>query len=270
MAPQVEPVGCHQHLRQHSGADSGPACVVELPSEAGDEEAQERCYGDQDKVDALGSPLSFEVLRGVHDFTQHVPDPSRHNMHPTRNVARKRVVPRFKEYSHLKIGEDIFRPGDTVSINEYSDSEAYATIVKIIGFPQRPLDSTLTVRWFYKPTSLFAEPCRPIGPDELFDSDHEDEVSVLALSGKIQVLTLERYLQLDSVPEDVFYSRATYKYRQEVLHPPSHAWKRVCVCDSVLYPLDVYRVCASCQQFFHPSCVGPDVPGWKCLTCIAN
>jgi len=191
-------------------------------------------------------------------------------MHPTRNVARKKVVPQRKEYTRLKIGKDIYQPGDTVSINEYSDSDAYATIVKIMGFPRNPSDSTLTVRWFYKPTSLFAEPCRPIGPDELFDSDHEDEVSVLALSGKIEVLTLESYLQLASVPEDVFYSRATYRYRQEVLQPPTHAWKRVCVCDAVLCPLDVYRVCASCRHFFHPACIGPDVLDWTCSTCTAN
>ena len=191
-------------------------------------------------------------------------------MHSTRPVARKQVVPRQKEFLRIKIGGDVYQPGDTISVNEFSDSDAYATILKITGFLHCPSDSLLTVRWFYKSTSLFTEPCRPVSPDELFDSDHQDEISVMALSGKIQVLTIERYLQLESVPDDVFYSRATYKHRQQQLCPPINAWKRVCVCDSVLYPLDVYRVCSSCQKFFHPACIGPDVPDWKCPTCSSS
>ena len=69
---------------------------------------------------------------------------------------------------------------------------------------------------------------------------------MLALSGKIEVLTLATCSSPQCLRK--LFTRATYRYRQEVLQPPTHAWKRV--CDAVLCPPDVYRVCASCRHLY--------------------
>lgn len=168
-----------------------------------------------------------------------------------------------KQYHRLKISGEIFQPGDTVCINEYN-GDSYATLLR---FSRSPSDATVRVRWFYQPRSIFVEHAWPLGRDELFDSDHEDDITAMSINRRIKVLTMEEYLGLGRVTEDVFYTRATYLASVGEVVPALDQWRKVCVCRALLSPCDVYRICSKCKQFFHPSCVGDDTVQWKCPGC---
>lgn len=171
------------------------------------------------------------------------------------------AVPR--QYHRLKINGEVFQPNDTVCIKEYN-GDSYATLMHFSGSPD---DATVRIRWFYQPRSIFVEHAWPLGHDELFDSDHEDEITAMAINSRIKVLTLEEYLQLDKVTEDVFYMRAKYLASVGEVVPALDQWRKVCVCRALLSPRDVYRMCGQCKQYFHPNCVGEDAIKWKCPGC---
>ena len=187
---------------------------------------------------------------------------------PFHRVARKQVVPATKEYKRLKIGSEVYLPGDTVVVNEYYDSESYATIVRIVGDPHCPNEAKATVRWFYKTSSVFDIVPEFMGLDELFDSDHEDDVYVQTITSKIRVISLKEYMHMEVIPDDVFFSRASFASTANELVPDLDLWTRVCFCRSILSPNDVYRICAKCEGLFHPECCKrPDEEDWKCDRC---
>lgn len=168
-----------------------------------------------------------------------------------------------RQYKRLKINGEVFQAGDTVCIKEWN-GDSYATLLQFSGSPSNP---TVTVRWFYQSHSIFVQSGWPLGLDELFDSDHENEITAMAINNRIRVLKLEEYLQLTTVPEDVFYTRATYLASVGELLPELSQWRKVCVCEALLSPNDVYRICSKCTQYFHPKCVGEDKVNWQCPRC---
>ena len=137
IASEVEPVGCHQDFRQDRGAEGRPTSPVELPSNAGHEEAQQSDDGDHHHVDVEGSALTFEVLCEGYDFSQHVPNSTCHIYGPARRVAKKQSAPNRKQYKKLRYDGVWYELGSTVMINEYHDSKAYATLMQINEFTQQ-------------------------------------------------------------------------------------------------------------------------------------
>ena len=190
---------------------------------------------------------------------------------PLYKMNRQRIVKREepgKHFSRIKIKDQIFTPGDTVCIQEYSYGETYATILSLSGTKSDP---QMTVRWFYTVSDVFLCAGWPLSRYELFDSDHEDQITAMSINRKIQVLSITQFMQLNplyELPEDIFYTRAVYLHTVMELVPPMKEWGKVCSCRAILSTDCIYRVCTVCRQSFHLPCVDQDSLLWTCRLCL--
>lgn len=114
----------------------------------------------------------------------------------------------MKGYSKLDLGSLSVAVGDSVIVNEASDPETLATVVGIVGSPESIDSSFLRVRWFYKPRELFITIPKAIGKHEVFDSDNFQNISVLSISGKVQVVSFLDYFNMRSPGENIYYCRS--------------------------------------------------------------
>lgn len=186
--------------------------------------------------------------------------------HPPRRVAKKASQSNRREFTKLQIYDETLHVGDVARIKEYKDEECFGTVLKIWR-DETTRNSYVKVRWFYKPSDIFHAKHDFISVAELFDSDHEQDIWVECLYGKVQVLSLEDYHHYDEVEEDLRFSRATYITKENRLEPPFEDWKRICTCRQILNPDHKYLVCDNCGEFYHEKCLPKGVDLKKCPAC---
>lgn len=189
---------------------------------------------------------------------------------PRKRGARKQADTPRKEFTRLKLNGTVYEAGDVVVIKEHHDDRCFGTIVHI--WSQAKGQAFIHIRWFYKPSDVFRTTVPSfIGADELFDSDHEQDVHVHAVYDKVRVLSFEEYFNKPEIEEDVFFSRARYLPTLSQLVPPIEDWPTVCVCKAVKSPNDVYVECEQCGGLYHFPCVSLSQENvdrdWVCQDC---
>ena len=172
-----------------------------------------------------------------------------------KRAARKQVEESRKEFSRLKLNGTDFHIGDVAVVKEWRDERCYGTILKIWSVPQNKGQAFLRLRWFYKPSDVFPTVPAFIGTDELFDSDHEQDIYVQAVYDKVRVLTFDDYFNRAEIEEDMFFTRAKFVSTSNRIDPAIEDWPTVCVCKAVKSPNDVYVECEDCGGLFHFPCV---------------
>lgn len=128
----------------------------------------------------------------------------------TRNVV---------EFKRLKLHNIEYNVGDAVQVKEHTDDACYATILKIFKDP-KVKDAFIKIKWFYKPHEAFHAAHDFFSERELIDSDLIQDISVQCIYGKIRVLSFLEYHALDEVEDDVYFTRATYTHKEDVVRPP--------------------------------------------------
>lgn len=183
-------------------------------------------------------------------------------------VGKKRPVAR-KNYHKLLLNGVEFRLNDVAIVKEATDDHSYGRILRIWREPGEELQAFIRLRWFYKPSDVFDEVPEFLSDDELFESDHEQDVFVQTINGKVKVLGLEEYMALDNLTEDVFFTRAKFCAATRTLEPRVETWERICTCKTILSPSSEYVRCRECGKRFHPACVklAAAVPDWVCSVC---
>ncbi|OMJ84540.1 hypothetical protein SteCoe_14347 [Stentor coeruleus] len=178
------------------------------------------------------------------------------------SMIRKKI-----EYKKVIINSETYRVGDSVKINERKDDCLYAEILSFWQDGLKP-DAYAKVRWYFKPSEIFEEIPDFISAAELMTSNVEQNITVQSIYDRVTVLNLSDYHENDLVDDNIMFSRSLYDPRLKVLRPPLSQWKRVCVCESILNPDEVYVGCDGCFGFFHPECViAPDDKEYICDKC---
>lgn len=186
-----------------------------------------------------------------------------------KEAPTKRRTFNRKNFNSLLLNGASFQLGDVVIIKEATDERSYGRILRIWKEPGEELQAFIHLRWFYKPVDVFDTVPTYVGTDELFESDHEQDVYVQTISGKIRVVTLEEYLHKESSDKDVYFTRAKYSPATKQLDPPTDEWERVCACQSILSPSESYIACAQCKSRSHPTCAqqAEGAVDWTCENC---
>jgi len=190
---------------------------------------------------------------------------------PKKRAVRKQADDPRKEFTRLKLNGIDFAIGDVAVVKEWRDERCFGTILKIWSVPEGKGQAFLRLRWYYKPADVFPSVPAFIGRDELFDSDHEQDIYVQAVYDKVRVVSFEEYCNRADTEEEVFFTRARYVSVACRVDPAIEDWPTVCVCRAVRSPDDVYLVCERCAGLFHFKCVGvkeEDLDeGWECAAC---
>lgn len=187
-------------------------------------------------------------------------------------VAKKSSGTSIVEYKNLRLNDETFSVGDVVVIKEYNDDSCYGTLVRIWKDKEKA-DPLARVRWFYKPTDVFGVDYDFISQAELFDSDHEQDIWVVCLYSKAKLLPFEEYHALDEADDDIFFTRAKYFHKENIIRPGFEEWKRACVCNSIINPDSLYVSCDQCSGLYHPECIGfveNENEPWLCSKCMKS
>jgi hypothetical protein len=184
-------------------------------------------------------------------------------------VAKKSCTRSVIEYNSIRMNNELFTVGDVVVIKEYNDDTCYGTLVRIWKEKDK-VDPMARIRWYYKPSNVFDMEYDFLSQAELLDSDHEQDIWVVCLYSKVKVFSYDEYHALDEVDDDVFFTRAKYFHKEQVVRPGLEEWKRVCVCNAIVNPDHLYVSCEICNVLYHPECIGyiekEDQP-WVCEPC---
>mmetsp|Transcript_19809 Transcript_19809/g.47272 ORF Transcript_19809/g.47272 Transcript_19809/m.47272 type:complete len:197 (-) Transcript_19809:166-756(-) len=145
-----------------------------------------------------------------------------------------------------------FHCNDCVLINPAGDNKPF--IGRIRAMEHLPSGTRVQVAWFYRPEECLGGRKVFHGERELFSSDHLDWCTLSTIDGICYVHSLKAYQALEELTEDDFYSRFTYKPATNEFKP-----ERVpvyCVCEMPYNPDRFMVQCESCEEWYHPECVG--------------
>ena len=164
-----------------------------------------------------------------------------------------------KIYSKFQFKDQVFEIGDICRFyNESGD-----LIGKILGIVSTDANhkdfGKLKVQWLYtkrdldfKKLKIKEEDQEQIAVQEVFPTQHFDQVYVQCINGKCKILNLEEFEAQAHVPPDVFFTRANYDHVKKELKPPYQKWDKLCSCKKPCNPMQQYIMCESCSQWFHP------------------
>lgn len=159
------------------------------------------------------------------------------------------------ELNFAYLDEVTLIPGDNVWVNEESDPEAIAKIEKLI-FDCTTGKVIVKVQWYYKAKDITDKEVKKVSSDiEVFLSDSFMEIELSCVDGKVRILGLEDIITLDSIDDDVFFSRAKWNSTTGKVVPGLEQWEKHCLCQRVINPDLPFLVCAGCQRIFHEKCL---------------
>lgn len=169
------------------------------------------------------------------------------------------------KYSKLKYNSEIYKVGDCIIIQEKGNKHSVGKLLEILPFYKVRKNlywPKIKIQWYYskndinlEKNGIDKESLNSLSDFEIFKSSHKDIIYIETIVCKCQVLKIEDYTKLmESTDSDYFY-RAEYNPQTETLNPPFKDWERVCVCNKVFNPDDLYLKCDKCNKYFHPECV---------------
>ncbi|CAG9336212.1 unnamed protein product [Blepharisma stoltei] len=154
----------------------------------------------------------------------------------------------------IKVDNEYYKSGDTISVRLEDNQSAYATIEKI-WWNFDLCCGELLIRWFYRAIDLEIANYISFSEIELFDSDEKQIIEMEMIEEKILVLKYNDFVRTEDV-EDVFFTRATFSPQLNKIVPSIDEWKRVCKCNKIFNPDEPYFTCPGCYSIYHNSCLG--------------
>ena len=196
--------------------------------------------------------------------------PSNNGEQTTHNKTTNKVI------KYITLGSETYNIHDIVSMKAPEGEKPY--IAKILRFDahdekdkkktsdknnkKRQTDEEIEniadkvnvhVSWYYRPEESASGRKAFHGEYELFASDHTDWVKANTIESKIHVYTLADYQELESVNENAFFCRFSYKAATSEFKP-DHV-QVFCKC-SMPYNPDLFMVeCGECKEWYHPECI---------------
>ncbi|KAL6782583.1 hypothetical protein ACKKBG_A07365 [Auxenochlorella protothecoides x Auxenochlorella symbiontica] len=172
--------------------------------------------------------------------------------------------------------------GDSILVHPPAGNQPYVAKIEQISSRKANGSSVVTISWYYRPEEAHGGRKSYHGRDELFPSDHYDDINVQSVEGPCRVLTRGEYTEAteqvanglkedDGIP--CFYTCVEYKAAKRAFHPD-----RIdvyCCCNMPYNPdLDMIQ-CTCCEDFFHAACIGAtneELPylsnlGFVCMEC---
>ena len=148
------------------------------------------------------------------------------------------------------------RPGDLARPFTFSDpTRPHSPPRRISEIVKEPNgEEQCHVSWYYRPEEARGGRKAFHGDKELFTSDHYDWVAKSSINGHCSVHKLREYQQLTEVTDNDYYTRFSYKASKGEFKPDKVPV--YCACEMPYNP-DLFMVeCESCEEWYHPQCVG--------------
>eukprot|EP00743_Colponemidia_sp_Colp-15_P005249 GILK01005648.1.p1 GENE.GILK01005648.1~~GILK01005648.1.p1 ORF type:complete len:278 (-),score=33.61 GILK01005648.1:375-1208(-) len=117
--------------------------------------------------------------------------------------------------------------------------------------------------WYYRPEETKSGLQPHHGDRELLLSDHADWNSIDSIEKKCVVLPFEHYKKLTFVGPDTYYFRQEYAHRTGGF---IGELPRYCICRQPENPDRTMVGCDKCGEWYHPLCIGLNVPDDKLET----
>lgn len=182
----------------------------------------------------------------------------------TRKPVRKIV-----QFERLIYDKTEYLIGDSVIIKRKGADTGFGKIKKIWR-DKKINDGFIKIRWYYTPHQLFKDVPDFISHAELFESDHSEQLSVQTILGKIEVMSIEKYLHQNKTDNNIYFVRAFYDTESDQLIPSVKDWDKVCFCKKAFNPDKLMVKCNSCLKVFHTECTGYNFASgsnWFCMQC---
>eukprot|EP00884_Botryococcus_braunii_P003757 jgi/Botrbrau1/13382/Bobra.0194s0013.2 len=118
---------------------------------------------------------------------------------------------------------------------------------KIIECQTVPKTYKLSLAWFYRPEEALGGRKTFHGRQELFRSNHEDEVYLETVLGRCSVHTVEEYVALESPGETDFFVRMDYDPSKREFSPDEVSV--FCLCNLPYNPDRFMSQCVRCKEW---------------------
>ncbi|CDW71979.1 bah-phd domain-containing protein [Stylonychia lemnae] len=108
-----------------------------------------------------------------------------------------------------------------------------------------------------------------ISDQEVFPTNHYDQVYVQTINGKCTILTLGDYEKRPLVNEETYFTRASYNRNTKTFKPYFDDWDYQCSCKMPTNPDQTYIECEACLEWYHPECQSTtvDIENFICKAC---
>ncbi|KAK8960598.1 hypothetical protein KSP40_PGU008571 [Platanthera guangdongensis] len=170
-----------------------------------------------------------------------------------------KTMPGWKDLDSytIKGTTKLVRSGDSVLMRP-TDSKKLPYVARIekIEADNRK-NVKVKIRWYYRPEESIGGRRQFHGAKELFLSDHFDVQSPHTIEGKCVVHSFPKYTKLENVGTDDYFCRFEYKAATGGFTPNSAFV--YCKCQMPYNPDDFMVQCESCNDWFHPSCMGMSI-----------
>ena len=173
-------------------------------------------------------------------------------------------------FSKFKTKNQIFEVGDLALI--FNDSEI-PLVGKILefnatnGIASFPCLPSVKVQWFFRKSDINRvknglesdKKYGSLSDYELFPSKETDVVLLDTILAKLTLLTFDEYEQMTVCAANVYFSRAEYDAKKQLLVPRYSEWEKQCKCLLPINPEQLYLNCDGCKGWFHPTCLELDM-----------
>lgn len=133
------------------------------------------------------------------------------------NLTSTKLKLKDKPYSKIRYRGVIYSIGDDVMLSDGNDGFYVAKIMKINHLGDKTTHKrwpSINVQWYYRkqdisPIGSIAVSKESISENEVFLSDHRENIIIESIISKCTVTVIEKYEQ----SENVFFTRATYNHQ---------------------------------------------------------
>mmetsp|Transcript_5298 Transcript_5298/g.21660 ORF Transcript_5298/g.21660 Transcript_5298/m.21660 type:complete len:200 (+) Transcript_5298:156-755(+) len=163
-------------------------------------------------------------------------------------------APKGRKVDSCVFNGEKFAVDDTITLRP-PNSSGPPFVGKISEIVKEPNgEEQCHVSWYYRPEEARGGRKAFHGDKELFTSDHYDWVAKSSINGHCSVHKLREYQQLTEVTDNDYYTRFSYKASKGEFKPDKVPV--YCTCEMPYNP-DLFMVeCESCEEWYHPQCVG--------------
>ena len=146
----------------------------------------------------------------------------------------------------LKHKNKIYEIGDCLILKESQVKILIGKLLEIVpeggisGYEEWP---SIKVQWYYHWSELELDKlgiCEQdtlyLGENELFFSDHVDNVYIDSIIGKCYVFTINDYDNCPTIDDNTYFSRSVFNTREQSLNPPFNEWETFCNCKKPMNP----------------------------------